>query len=302
MLIHGAAKNLAASTIDSRDRILILGATGWFGETAIRMLANVECQGLLAYSSRGGSVSRKGGAVDVGEWNLKDVAEFSPTIVLNFAFLTREKWSPETDDAYKHANMRLTDQFLASAALPSVHSALTVSSGAVVDAETSVNPYGRLKIEESEQLLLMASAGRSCVVAEAWSLSGCLVKRPDAYLFSDLIVQSLTGSIAIKADHLVYRRYTLVEDYLAVCMHSMRSGWSGRIQSGGELVEAGELANLVAKLAPSSVSVDRSEVIGTDASLYFSDNLEWQMHSEQAGLQPASLAEQVMVVGRALGW
>jgi nucleoside-diphosphate-sugar epimerase len=180
-----------------------------------------------------------------------------------------------------------------------VRAAVTVSSGAAVtgaselpDAET--NPYGYLK--RVEEILSRSVAGAhevALVVCRAWSVSGPFVTRPRDYAFSDLILQAAEGRVEIRAAHEVWRRYVGVDDLLAVCVSLALEGWSGDVDSGGPLVEIGELAGqIVAQLHPGA-RIDRPPLDGSTADRYHSDDHSWQQACRRLNHLPASLGEQI---------
>jgi nucleoside-diphosphate-sugar epimerase len=293
MIIRPAARDLLLSRLRSDDRILILGATGWFGRTVLLMLEEKPHTSLLPIASVGRRVEFGRNSLEVEEWSGQRVEEFDPTVILNFAFLTREKWEILGDTRYRAANGALTERLLWAAQLPSVRMALTVSSGAAVSTTHDANPYGELKRIEEEQFQALPRSARSLVIARAWSLSGPLVQNPHSYLFSDLILQARTGVIRVSSAFEVWRRYTSVDDYLAVCIAKGCAGWSGTIDSGGKAVEAESLADTVARFAGGAHVVRSAIDPRVPASLYMSDNQSWLQAGHELGFEPAGLPEQV---------
>ena len=293
MRIRPAAKELLHSLLASDDRILILGATGWFGRTALFMLDGFPQSSILPIASAHRQVDCGARLYEIEEWSEQRVRAFRPTIILNFAFLTREKWEMLGDAQYRLANSALTGRLLWAAQLPSVRLALTVSSGAAFSETADGNAYGEMKRAEEHQFEALAGDGKSLVIARAWSVSGPLVQRAHDYLFSDLILQARSGTIRVTAECEVWRRYTSVDDYLAVCIGMGLSGWSGTIDSGGEQVEAAALAQIVSQSVGGS-TVARSSIDPLmPSNIYMSDNQSWVEAIEALGFEPAGLAEQV---------
>lgn len=303
-LVREQACSLVSRVITPADRILVTGATGWFGSTMLAMLGEMPAAAVLAVASRSRHVDVAGRTWDVRAWDDDAVAHFDPTIVLNFAFLTRDKEAELGPDEYMQANTELSRRFDAAASLPAVRAAVTCSSGAALltpeGADVPIGSYGRVKADEEARAHRLVTASRSVVVARAWSLSGTLVQRPREYAFSDLVLQAEAGRIVVTADCEVWRRYCGVDDYLAVCTARAVGGWSGVIDSGGEEVELRDLAERIADHHPDL----RPEVVTSPAvepaRRYLSDDTTWQDACAAIGYRPASLDEQINDVRAAL--
>lgn len=270
------------------DRIAVLGARGWLGRTLVALLPT-DLQVLRTASSE-----------DVSHctWSWESVQEFAPTVVANFAFLTRERVSTEGIEAFTQINSRLLEEFERTADLPSVRAVLTVSSGAAVTEPDQ--PYGALKVREEQMAANLASAVRSSVILRAYSVSGPYVRRPHDYAFSDFILQTHKGRVSIAADHLVFRRYVSAADALAVAGTSALTGWSGTIDTGGELVEMGELAQRVVSIVNPQATIERPAVDHSRVQTYASDDVSWVQACERLGYVPIDLDEQIGVTARGL--
>ena len=296
-VVREEACSLVRRAITPSDRILVTGASGWFGTTMLALLAGHPSTGVLAVASRSRAVAVAGRTWDVTSWDEQAVADFDPTVVLNFAFLTRDKEAELGPDEYMRANIELSRRFDTAASLPSVRAAVTCSSGAALltpeGVDVPIGSYGQVKADEEFRAQALATSVRAVVVARAWSLSGTLVQRPGDYAFSDLVLQAGTGRIVVTADYEVWRRYCGVDDYLAVCVARAAGGWSGVIDSGGEEVELRDLAERIAGRFPGrQPQVISSPAVG-DSRRYLSDDTTWQQACLALGYRPASLDEQV---------
>lgn len=302
-LVRDEARALVRSQIAPSDRILITGATGWFGMTMLALLDDCPDTQLLLVASRERMIDVGGREYAVRAWDLAAVADFCPTVVLNFAFLNRSKEALLGAEAYAMANDELSRRFDEAATLPKVRAALTVSSGAaVVTPEGEGLPLGSYglakRAEESRALSLVGP--RCVVVARAWSVSGTLVQQAHDYAFSDLVLQARTGRVAVTAPSEVWRRYCGVDDYLAVCVARMLGGWSGLIDSGGPEVELRVLARLVANRYPGATPEVVAALPTDPPRRYCSDDTSWTNACAELGFRPATLGEQVDAVQSAL--
>ena len=282
------------------DRVLVLGATGWFGRSALSLLSVLNPEAILCVSSQPVKFRVNQREFATIAWDLATVRDFRPTIVLNFAFLTREKWRGPGDLFYEEFNQTLIHRMSRAVSLPSVRLAVTLSSGAaLLDAEgpsETQNPYGRLKLIEERSLHDSVCPGASWIVARGWSFSGPFVTNPSAYLFSDLIQQARTGQIRLRSTCPVLRRYIPVEDFIKASLLLGIGGWSGLLESGGELTEAGALADAVSTHF-GGVPVFRDSGFDPNvlADSYFSDNSIWAWAMSVTGIREQSIPNQIQL-------
>jgi nucleoside-diphosphate-sugar epimerase len=274
--------------LTSSDRVLVLGASGWFGRTALSLLPD-NVQTLAVSGSTPGFAS----------WSEQDIANFAPTVVMNFAFLTRERVAVEGGERFIDINQELTKRFLWALDQSTVRLGVTVSSGAATDptaVNLDLNPYGFLKLHEEEQALSRATSQRSIVIARAYSVSGPYVRRPREYGISDFVLQAREGHVHVQAECPVYRRYVSVSDLIQVAVGRGAAGWTGVIESGGELVEMGELADYVVRVVNPTASIHRTEITSSEPSVYASDDVTWQEACAVLGYRPMTLDEQIAAI------
>ena len=279
------------------ERILVLGAGGWFGSTMLDLCSGLTDDQVLAIGSRERLHSVCERTWQIHTFDDTRVHAFGPTLVANFAFLTRERVELDGEAAFTQVNTLLTEQFLRSADLPTVKRVLTVSSGAAVTEPAS--PYGAMKAHEEREALARAG-DRTVVVARAYSVSGPFVQRPRAYALSDMVLQAFRGAITITADRPVFRRYVSVHDVLTVCLLQGFAGSTEVIETGGQLVEMGELAHIVRTVVNPSAAVTRPELTTTVPSLYASDDHTWQQACASSGVVAMDLASQIRQVAEFL--
>ena len=264
------------------DRVLVLGASGWFGR---------ELRALVALADRAPALLWVPGPSAGSVPEDSEVENFHPSVVVNFAALTRERVEADGVEAFTETNQDLTSRFCRHAQAASVRFAMTVSSGAAV---TDVDhPYGRLKAAEEEMAVQLSAVGRTVVVIRAYSVSGGHVRRPRSYAFSDFILQAAQGHVHVSANSPVYRRYCSVRDALTVALRAGSNGRSGLFETGGSHVEIGELAEAIVASVNPRASVTRSSLVSSIAGSYCSDNTSWLEWSATAGVRPADLDEQI---------
>lgn len=280
-------------TISHYSKILVLGPTGWFGRTALELSVPSGAVFHLV-GSRRGDVQMGGITHPVHEWNEREVDNFSPDLVLDFAYLTRNWISKLGLSEYRARNQELADRLLWAASLKTVKTVVTISSGAAVQPE--LDPYGEGKrgIELALTDELRAS-NTNLGVLRAWSVSGGFVKEPDQYALSSFVMQGLnTGNIRVTADRMVFRRYCAVEELLAVGLHMAHRHAHSLLDSGGEKLEMVEIAQKVAEQIPGAKVILEHHTRDSHApDDYCSDNESWLQSIQQSNLIPMTIEEQI---------
>lgn len=280
--------------ITEGERFLILGANGWFGRTMKEMLSP------KAPLLRIGRTKTE----SIHVWDLELIKDFAPTVVLNFGFLTRNKLRDISRDSFIETNLYLINQMRIAAQLPTVKKLLTVSSGAALDPQAqqdlkSEEIYGALKRIEERDSLELSGILESVVVLRTYSVSGPFFPKENPYAFSSLVeAASLGKELVIHSPNMVFRRYCALGDLLAVGLRRLMEGWSGVIESGGDLVELGELAHLIGKLL--GTPVRPREISSPAKDEYYSDNKSWIESISTINFIPLHLEEQILSVSNYL--
>jgi nucleoside-diphosphate-sugar epimerase len=298
-LVSESARALAAQALGN-DRILVTGASGWLGRTALDLLAPLGLP-TLALASRARTIRVGDFEIGCRVWDGREVAAFAPTVVLDCAFLTRDRVADMPLGEYVAANRALTERLLYATRLPGVRLALMVSSGAAVyprdalDGPIQDNPYGYLKRKAEHRLAeAAAESGVVSVVVRAWSISGAHVQKPQGYALGSMIRDADAGAIRIMARRPVFRRYALAEELLAVGIAEGGAG-PATIDSGGELVEMAELAARIAAVVRPDAVISRDEVDTRDPDRYHSDGQDWERRCQRWDLASASLDRQIEI-------
>jgi nucleoside-diphosphate-sugar epimerase len=232
--------------------------------------------------------------------SLEIIFSFEPTVVIDTAFVTRERLPFLGHKAYVETNQRIIDQSLAIAALPSVRKYIGFSSGATMHlaGHTSFsleeNPYAAQKRIYERKISEIAMGVQSDIsVARVWSVTGSYCTKPQAFAFTDLISQAKLGLIELKAKHLVYRRYCALEDVLAIAMLPTAPGSNPIFNTGGDLIEIGELAKIVVDLVNPNAEIRRQIDPELPLDDYHSDSKDWVELLQSADLVNDSISDQV---------
>jgi nucleoside-diphosphate-sugar epimerase len=283
----------------NRDaRLIITGASGWFGRTLVDQLIKAGVP-FLCIGSHRRAEAFSGKQIEIFAYGDAEVLDFSPTAIVDFAFLTRDKRGVMSPQDYEETNRRLTDQALTLARIDSVKALVTTSSGASVHGV--VDSYSQLKREAEEKFLdETVKLEKSWVNIRPWSVSGPFIRNITGYAFSRFVHDAVfLGKISIESPHMVFRRYVDVGDLINVALKLAFSGrFTGSIDSGGELVELEQLAYRifgVLKLKP-NIEVERVGLGKVDD--YFSRSAVWEDTCRDLGYEPLSLDGQIETLAK----
>jgi nucleoside-diphosphate-sugar epimerase len=255
---------------------------------------------LLATGSKGQLIEIDAQSQAVQAQNLEVISAFKPTVVIDTAFVTRERLPTLGHKTYIETNQKLIGQSLAIVALPSVRKYIGFSSGATMHLaghssfSLEENPYAAQKrIYESKISELAANLQSDISVARVWSVTGSYCTKPQTFAFTDLIAQAKLGLIEIKAKHLVYRRYCALEDVLALAMLPSAPGGNPIFNTGGDLIELGELAKIVVDHVNPNAEIRRQIDPQLTPDDYHSDSRDWVELIQSANLAKDSISDQV---------
>ena len=302
--LHALSRNSIDFFLNQKidtQKFLVTGSSGWLGRT-FTSLASKAGHDFLLVGSHSRSISINNQNFLIEKYDLKTVQKFEPTVLVDFAFVTREHLDTISQGEYRKRNEGLLKQALEIYALPSVRYGMFTSSGAAVfpkDAllgQYSENPYGYLK-RITEDMVIEASEvlGKKSILIRPWSLSGTMVSKDYEYAFSSFIRQSFGGEIIVKSPDRVFRRYVAAEDFLALALAKMFSNSSTAevFDSGGELISLDNLAHKIAELQTQHVSVVSHQSRSARVDDYYSDNLQWARECKAFGFLPENLSDQI---------
>jgi len=295
---------LAQRSVNLDDRVLITGASGWFGRTATLMFHNMGIP-LFLTGSHNRKIEYLGHSFEIQEWNLQEIERFQPTIVIDCAYLTREFAEGVSLDEYTAINRELLDRIVEISKWACIRKIISFSSGAaypyvVGEATTGIDedPYGYLKHETELRLTNeIDSAHQNISIPRVWSVSGALVTKIQGFAFSDLISQARKGQIVISSDRKVLRRYCGIDEVIALAM-SNSAELSPVFDTGGESIEIRDLAQRVRSVIDPTTSISRINPSNGESNDYRSSNLDWLARCSELKFEPMTLDEQISLVSR----
>ena len=293
--------------------VVVTGATGWFGRTALHELQRLLgpesfSRRVRPFASRTRTIPSTGFADGVERAipvaplaELPELAAREPIeALLHTAFLTREYVERVGVEAYITVNRGITDLVCRALEASPAARAVLISSGAAAALDAVVcleehlhaDPYGVLKSEEERRLSEIADT----LVLRAYAVSGRFMRDPEQFALGDFLLRALAGlPIAIKAPMPVIRGFGHAGDMVNL---GFRWLWSEQlppahpIAAVSQQVELMELASLISSLydlSPASSAIDTN----LSPNRYSADPGTYANMLHALGIVPRSLEEQI---------
>ena len=288
----------------SKETLIVSGATGWLGMELLERLSrpvDLLSPDTILISSTSKILKISSGR----EFECKPYDEVvlpnKADGFVNLAFLTREKVTKFGYESFVLRNLELISQACKVIEKTKPKWVVTVSSGAVLKRGTSVvetdikaNPYGFLK--RVEELLIADAArkvGATSIVGRLWGASGRFMPRHPDYALSDFLCSALDDQVVhIRSSNKVWRRQCDAGEFMGVLLALAHEGVDRTLDSGGELIEIGDLAQEVVKHFP-SVSISREPANQGREDDYYSRSREFDNEASRLGIRLSSIEEQV---------
>lgn len=291
---------LVAETLrDRTDVFAVTGATGWFGAVAMDLLYEVlgdeAEERVVGYASRERNLLVADGRI-VTVRPLSDLItqQASPTTLLHFAFVPRDRAGVLGNDAYVSQNVSTTATVLDAIAQHKPQHVVLASSGAVysltgrLQSDLAGNPYGTLKhLDELAFRAATRDAGGCCVVPRVFNVGGPRLARPDVFALASMVAMAEAGGpIDVSARGPVFRTYCGVDEVVALSLWAAVIGHEAVFDTCGAVVEMGDLARIVARehgLGPDPVR--RTWDADAVADRYVGDGQVMEELAARAGLR-----------------
>jgi nucleoside-diphosphate-sugar epimerase len=296
------------------ERVAVTGATGWLGASALDLLdealgANEAARRVTAYASRARlSRTLSGRDVDVRPLEELPYQAPSPTHVLHFAYLTRDRLADLSVPDYIAANLGITATVIDAVARHRPEGLVMASSGAVygrdgrLATDIPANAYGTLKhLDELAFRTAARDIGCTAVIPRIFSVAGARMTKPDLYALGSLIgMARASGPLTVTAAGPVIRTFAGATEIVGLSLWAALTRREAVFDTGGDVIEIGELAGLVAELhglGPDAVQCDLAD--GTPEHRYTGDATEWNRLLTEAKVAPTPLRT---LIGETSAW
>lgn len=304
-LAHAAREALAADT----RRIIVVGAGGWLGRVLLRGLHDAlppEAwrDRVLAFGSSARDIDLGDGLM-VRQRPLAELAGLDPmpSIVFHLAFLTKDKVAGMERADYVAANLALSRSVFDALETIGADRLFVASSGAAAfagdpAASEDLRVYGALKRGDEKMFAgwAEAAAGRRAVVTRIYNLSGPFINKHDTYALACFVLDALAGRpIGVRAPLRVLRSYVAIRELVSLVLVQLL--WPEgpavrRYDSGGEALELGEVAGVVAGLF--GTAVERAAITRADENRYVGADRDYAAMLDEASIDPVPLSQQVL--------
>ena len=291
------------------SKVLVTGATGWLGRETVARVIEGKFEGitqsdLLLASSNGRDLELDSlGVYPTVALETLSHRESTNSIegLVHLAFITKDKTTEYSFSEYVAKNIELISAACEIIERDKPKWVVVVSSGAIIDRATLEiennvlrNPYGFCK--RIEEALIAESArkvGANIVIGRLWGGTGLYMPVKRAYAISDFIESAKeSGAIRINSGGDVMRRYCDAGDFMEVLVRSAIQGDTTTLDSGGSIIEVGELAKLISSRL-GEISISRSEV-PTAVDDYYPRGSEFEELAKSVGVQLHGIDEQVL--------
>lgn len=296
---------------------VVTGATGWFGTATLHILDEAlgaaSERRLRAFASAGRAVElRTGRSIDVQPLSELPGLDLGGerVCVLHFAYLMRHLAQSLGTAEFVRQNRDITAIMLTALDRLRPAAFCFASSGAVyrrgggfVD-DLEHDPYATLKREDEVAFERHCRALDSrFILGRIYSVGGPFMPDRDRFVLGDLVDRARAGEpLVIRAQRELWRSYTAVGDVLALFLAEALDGDEASVifETGGEVVEAAELAEIVRRvLGRPELAIERALEPGAAPDHYVGDGASFERLLARHGIAPTSLEDQIRQVSRA---
>lgn len=301
--------NLTGRLLDHFDQLIVYGAKGWFGRSAIHALTeeNPEIrhhQVLLV-----GSRSETSETANL-PWNVYSSSEAvqhvkSNILLINSAYLRREKLNSMSEREYEGKNREIMEFGTDLLHEGKVKTFLNLSSGVASQGDNQndnevVDPYARCKIRDEHLLTsICASANVDLVNCRIYSMSGRYINEFENLALSSFINQanSQAQEILVQSPSTI-RSYVDSIDLASVLLKLALKGGSHSLDSGGTVTTLGDLASTVSNAIPGTcVKIPKDFKKSPD---YYGNYSHFNELADQLGVELRDLGSQITETIKAL--
>lgn len=289
----------------SPQRIVVTGASGWLGRATLDLLhdalGDAFATRVVCFGSQRGEVWLSPTRV-VEQRPLSELGALpaQPTLLLHFAFLGKDRAEAMAEPEYRAANRAIRQTVLDALDRIGVEAVFVASSGAARHADDpSASPamrlYGTLKREDEDAIATWAEANAArAVIGRIFNISGPHINKVDSYALSSFLLDALAGGpVVVRARNEVRRSYVTIRELMSLVFALLLEGREGitRFDSGGETIELGELARIIA--SSMDCSVERPTLRTGAADIYLGGDQSYRHLLTRHGIASVPLAEQI---------
>jgi len=279
-------------------KILVTGARGWVGRSAIQVITEKYNEFEIV------GTSRLTGTLEINiDYRIplisnEEALNFCQSFdgVIHTSFPTQNYVEELGELVYRQQANEMNSWF--SAFLSELKSGFVfvVSSGAVAlmeNQQTSGDVYAELKAQEEK--IVMNESPERFAIGRLWAASGRFMRNYQIYALGQFIESGLLGrDIYINSPIETYRRYCDTEQFCEVGLQLAMDGFNSTFDSGGVKVSIQTLAELIASRYPRiSVRHGSQGRKSRQPNDYFPTSDQFELLAKEMGLDLFSIDDQV---------
>ncbi|QNT05273.1 MULTISPECIES: hypothetical protein [Marinomonas] len=283
-------------------KILITGASGWFGKSFIlsyvARFSEKALSNLILVTSDGRDISIPGIDVALKTISLKCINNIDGVdVVIQAAFLTRDKISEYGDQNYKAINLNIIDTVSNYVRINRVTSVFLISSGAVNDSGNKKDLYSELKKSEEDAFLKVCNP----LIFRVYGATGKLTPKVSWSALSEFICKGKCDEdISLKSKGRVLRSYVSFDVLSELIMECIsRGGIETKIIDACSFsIDIFTLATNVAKIFDIKVEKNKDYDETCIVDSYIGSNKEFISFCEEHNIYLPTLEELVSIASK----
>jgi nucleoside-diphosphate-sugar epimerase len=297
-------ENGSTAKINSLNKIVVFGASGWLGRECISLLSSSLRKNFSSKVILVGSTNK---SIKVNQQNYEITSiddlghQTNVDLVIDLAFITQEKLEQLGEKQYIQLNQELRKKIYDFNYESKPKYVYFASSGAAdidfisVTKSNSKRVYGELKLaSETELKKISQELDFNLLVNRIWSVTGLQMQDYSKYAIGNFISQALsTNEIKIKSSDQVLRSYIDAKDLFKVCFHELFLNKFTLLNSGGFQTTLFDLASLVLKVLGSSTAQNPNSTEKEPGDDYVSKDFKLNDLALKQGLNLQSLKDQI---------
>jgi len=289
-----------------KETVVVTGANGWLGRSAVSVLLNEFNRYKVIALSRKDSTFKS--TRDLIYMTYDDFLSSNDEVtgLVHTAFITKNYIEEIGPLEFVYQNTKIHEWLMNFIKSKDPKWTVAISSGATkqyldkVEAGLPIfdsDLYGKMKLEEEEALL--GSNIPNVAIGRLWAASGRYMRNHKIYALGQFIESAINGkNIKIASREPVYRRYIDAEDFMKVLI--MTALYSNRtlLDSGGLLTTIENLAQEVSKFFNnknnSKIEIEYdTKKISIENANYFVHSERFQELQSKFKIQERSITEQI---------
>lgn len=231
------------------DQIVVYGANGWLGRTAVDLVADFDPEKLLLLGSRSSSLLVTGKNYEILESRSSLHQISDNALFLNFAFLRREKMSELGPARFNVLNTSISEFAHLVISSGKVSCLINASSGVakLVEDGTSTDLYAQLKYKaENEFREITKSTDSNFINCRIFSILGEYLNEFKNLAVSDFILQAKNSEMIHVQSPNALRSFVSAKDLVSIMLKLSISDQDHEFESGGDLTSMLNFAQLIA--------------------------------------------------------